>query len=198
MSRAAPAGMDGIRENFPRAADAVLHVPVQNGILCAGIGRLDRGTISQQPRFAFLNGNPEQRSRTRPARIQHVKQLLLECPAIPGVQVHNDDNRGRLAETLETSPVCLQERWQSIQKNPFLAVRDTAQILRDATKTFVGMYFPGMNRPVCTENLFQNTVKRNAPRPVLNQHFKMHRPIPDPDSRCTRGRQAAGPRPPWP
>ena len=77
------AGMDRAGQHFPRAADAVLLVTVQDRILGVRIGALHRGTIAQQPRFAFLDGDSEQRSRARCARRQHGEQFSFERDAIP-------------------------------------------------------------------------------------------------------------------
>ena len=193
-----PARMDRVREHFPRAADAVLYVSVQHRILRTGIGCLHRVAIAQQPRLAFLDGNPEQRPRARIARIQHVEQFPLECHAVPAVQIYHYDDRGGKSDVVEAPSVALQYLRQSIQKDSFLRVRDAAQILRYAADALVAMDLPRMHRSVRAEDFSHDAVERNASRFVFDQNFKMHEFISGRNSRCTRGRQAAILHPPWP
>ena len=84
--------MDGVRQDLPCTANAVLRVAVQNPVPGTGICRPYSVSVSQKPRFAFLDGDPEQRVGLRIAVAQDIEQLTLERDAVPVIKVHHDDH----------------------------------------------------------------------------------------------------------
>ena len=163
--------MDRVGQHFPRAADTILLVPFQHRILGIGIRLLHRGTVAQQPRFAFLDGDSEQRSRARGARLQHIKQFSFERDAIPVVRIDDDNDRSRRRKAPSVSP---QDPWKMVEQKPFLPVWSAVQILRDTPKPLVRVKIPGMGRVVRAENFLQQTFEGDASRLILGQNFEVH------------------------
>lgn len=129
----------GIGKALPCAANGIINIGSEEGVLRFGVGFFDRRNIPQQPRFAFFHSETKAGLRSGRTGRQKSKKLLPEYRQTFVVQICDHNYRRPIFGRIPGKGLTISTKkfWQLFQKDPLAGPRMRYQVFRDPADTFI-------------------------------------------------------------